>query len=695
MKKNLFILFILCSLVVQAQWTKYTAENTSNYFKNNNINAIKIDSKGNKWFGTGSGLTKFDGQNWTTFTTVNGLVNNTVNCIAEDALGYLWIGTEGGVSKYNGKSWTNYTKANGLVNNKVLSIAVDANGYKWFATEGGISKFTGTYWYKYEYIYGLDEVRATAVEIESNGNIWFGYGFSGFGSLRKNYGSGNPYDNVFLFNPITSIAADSKGIWVGTSDGGVVKIEGNYMTTYDNRWLNSNYVMCIAVDSEDNKWFGTDLGATLYNKDGFWGKYNTSNSGLCSNKVNAIAIDKQKNVWFGTNNGVSVYDDGFNWKTYSNDDRLASGFIYDIEIDAQGNKWILSEDYENGIYHITKFDGTNWKYFVNSKLNSLKLDSKGNAWFGTSQIDGYSCKVFKFDGKYWTSYLAPSEFSTSCKAIDTQGKKWFGTKGRILSFDDTNWKSYTTNDLTDIYINDIFIDTNGNKWIGTYDGGVFMFDGINWTNYNTQNSGLLSNNVFSIAIDSKGSKWFGTDSGVSKLDDKKWTSYTSANGIDFYYITNIEIDLKGTLWFSSINLLYNSKSYILKFDGTNWVDYSLTDSDINTDNIHSITADVKGNIWFGTSDGVLLYNELGTGIFKPINAQTTFDIYPNPVIDGFRIKGIEGISSLQLTDLSGKVLLNKQVIGNEKVSLAEFPTGMYMINLSNNGVNYQKIVMKK
>ena len=71
------------------------------------------------------------------------------------------------------------------------------------------------------------------------------------------------------------------------------------------------------------------------------------------------------------------------------------------------------------------------------------------------------------------------------------------------------------------------------------------------------------------------------------------------------------------------------------------------------------------------------------------------NIYPNPVIDGFRIKDIEGTSELRLIDLNGKVLLNKQVIGNEKVSLTEFPAGMYMIKLSNNGVSYQMKFIKK
>ena len=73
----------------------------------------------------------------------------------------------------------------------------------------------------------------------------------------------------------------------------------------------------------------------------------------------------------------------------------------------------------------------------------------------------------------------------------------------------------------------------------------------------------------------------------------------------------------------------------------------------------------------------------------------SISIYPNPVTDGFQIKGLEGIADFRLTDLYGKLLLHRQVKANESVSVNTLPTGMYMINISNNGVNYQKKVIKK
>jgi ligand-binding sensor domain-containing protein len=40
--------------------------------------------------------------------------------------------------------------------------------------------------------------------------------------------------------------------------------------------------------------------------------------------------------------------------------------------------------------------------------------------------------------------------------------------------------------------------------------GLAKFDGVNWTVYNTSNSGLPDNYVNAIAIDGQGNKWIGT-----------------------------------------------------------------------------------------------------------------------------------------------------------------------------------------
>jgi ligand-binding sensor domain-containing protein len=82
----------------------------------------------------------------------------------------------------------------------------------------------------------------------------------------------------------------------------------------------------------------------------------------------------------------------------------------------------------------------------------------------------------------------------------------------LAKFDGVNWTVYNTSN-SGLPNNDVWaiaIDGQGNKWIGTDGGGLAKFDGVNWTVYNTSNSGLPYNRVYAIAIDGQGNKWIGT-----------------------------------------------------------------------------------------------------------------------------------------------------------------------------------------
>ena len=70
-------------------------------------------------------------------------------------------------------------------------------------------------------------------------------------------------------------------------------------------------------------------------------------------------------------------------------------------------------------------------------------------------------------------------------------------------------------------------------------------------------------------------------------------------------------------------------------------------------------------------------------------------IHPNPVVDNFKIDGLEGTIDLILMDINGKELLHKEILKDENVSVSEFPAGMYFVKLSNNGLNYKKKIIKK
>ena len=60
--------------------------------------------------------------------------------IYEDKAGNIWFGTGGGVSRYDGKSFRNFTTTDGLTNNDVHAIVQDKTG-KFGLAQGVISSF--------------------------------------------------------------------------------------------------------------------------------------------------------------------------------------------------------------------------------------------------------------------------------------------------------------------------------------------------------------------------------------------------------------------------------------------------------------------------------------------------------------------------------------------------------------------------
>jgi hypothetical protein len=66
------------------------------------VTSIVQDREGLLWFSTfGSGVSRYDGQTFTTFTTQDGLAHNSVTAIAQDGEGALWFTTKaGGVTRY-------------------------------------------------------------------------------------------------------------------------------------------------------------------------------------------------------------------------------------------------------------------------------------------------------------------------------------------------------------------------------------------------------------------------------------------------------------------------------------------------------------------------------------------------------------------------------------------------------------------
>lgn len=208
--------------------TPYRTDNT--YLISDNVYCVSVDTaKHERWFGTASGISIFDGSNWydTTYSllidhkitsfgisyaddwryiTLDGggvsrakfnnidgftgasayimpwsgsLLTDSVfsSYIQED--GHQWFGTAEGVSYHSDSAakqgWTAYPASGDLVSSPVLSVITDYSGNMWFGTKSGVSflDLADTTWSNYTEADGLIGNTVYDIAIDKDSSIWF------------------------------------------------------------------------------------------------------------------------------------------------------------------------------------------------------------------------------------------------------------------------------------------------------------------------------------------------------------------------------------------------------------------------------------------------------------------------------------------------------------------------------------------
>lgn len=319
------ILFVT-SLSFCQDWEIFTRHNSP--LVSNQVRSICIDKSGVKWFGTDSGLTSFNGNEWHSYFCNGDLVANPINVIVfeKSARGdELWLATENGllvvgimVDSIVGA--VRFRSDNsGLVSNTVFSATIDTGHVKWFGTDSGVSIFNQEKWRSFTASDYLLNNYILCIASANDGWSYLGTKGRGVNRLRLDgfdvVTSASPYDSWWsglASDSVYSGFIDSDGIkWFGTN-AGLSRHQGdetkkNWITYTTEDGLAHNFVQTIAQDSAGNMWIGTPQGASRFDGTA-WQAFDSSN-GLGSNVVFDIAIDIDGSIWFGTNAGVTHFVD--------------------------------------------------------------------------------------------------------------------------------------------------------------------------------------------------------------------------------------------------------------------------------------------------------------------------------------------------------------------------------------------------
>ncbi len=549
------------------------------------------DRNGNIWIGTNSGLSRYDGKRFVTFTKRDGLADNSAQSLHHDRDGNIWIGTSNGLSRYDGREFVNFSVEDGLAGNYVYCIHQDREGNIWIGTSNGLSRYDGREFVNFSVKGGLAGNYVYCIHQDREGNIWIGTS----GGLSRYNGeefTNFTRENGLADNCILSVHQGKEGhVWIGTRRG-LSRYDGEKFANFTHKdGLASDDVWCIHEDRDGNVWIGTlGSGVSCYNGNGFV-NFNTKH-GLAHNVVLDIMQDREGNLWFACyHGGISRYNP------------YEISHMFDEPVDE-----IMMQDRYGDLWWglsntLSHFDGEKLNHYpFKHTIFEIFEDSKGQFWIGT---DGRG--VIKYNSIEEMHSVFREEDIEDQKAHkltvddglvnnrvtriyeDSRGNMWIGTRGGLSRYDGMRFTNFRTDDgLGSNVISVILEDSSGKLWFGGWaGGGIAKYDGHSFRRY-TKDDGLLDDRVVCIIEDDKGHLWIGTYAGLSRYDGKSFRNYTTEDGLTGSFIQRMIQDRRNHIWIATLG------GGISRFDGRNF-QVLTTEDGLPSNNVTGIVEDSQAS----------------------------------------------------------------------------------------------------
>ncbi len=274
----------------------------------------------------------------------------------------------------------------------------------------------------------------------------------------------------------------------------------------------------------------------LYTK---WENFTTVN-GMPDPKVFCVTVDGDR-VWAGTENGLVLIEHSKVAKVYSTADGLPNRVVTGIAIDKKtGDLWLSTF---GGLSHFSGGKFENYTNLTTGLANDIVYAVAVQDEFVWAATTAGISRLNTRTGE-WSIYsekTAPLNEPWSYGVAQGDGKMYFAVwGGGVLEYDIAGdyWKPYTDPDgemeivlfknqgLIHIIVSNISYNHDTKMfWASTY-FGLSGYDGHNWYNYLSTDSGLASD--FINATQSRGNDvWACTDKGLSYLNFKTntWVTY--------------------------------------------------------------------------------------------------------------------------------------------------------------------------
>ena len=614
---GLIAAILLCWSTANAQHSNYNFSRVDieNGLSHNQVYAIYRDSTGFVWFGTASGLNRFDGYTCRVFTGIpndtTSLPDNNIAAIFGLPGNKMWLASLDSVAVYDpvtekfDRHYQYYLANLQLPQSRLVYSIKDKQGNYWFVFEKeGLYKYSVKEGRSTRFISTEKQTAGKAIDQiaeDLHGNIWLVYA-NGF-LLQLNAGTLQPMHSADLLPAVVKT--------------GKLKLR-LFADRHDNLWVYSG--------EEPLGLFKADLKTNTVTRI----SKTSSPLRLNDNMITGVIQDEQGIIWVGTDHGgINLIKEsadaiaGLLVNQENNKGSLGYNSIERLYQDDRGLIWVgtgkKGVSYLN--QHIVQFDA--YRHEPNNKnslpyndINFFQEDRKGNVWIGTN---GGGLVYFDRHKQQFTQYLNnPADAGSLCSNIivclclDHRDRLWIGTYlGGLDVFDGKTFRHFRhdpadSNSVGDNNIWDIREDKSNTMWIGTLRAGLDRYDeeSKKFVHYMTSSTSMAvhSNYVPIICEDREDNLWVGGSQGLDVLnkDRSAFTYYNHTDdpaSLSYQNITDVIQDKSGRIWVATrmgLNV-FNSRTRQFKRFTTN--------EGLPDNVILSLTEDKGGNLWITTPTG--------------------------------------------------------------------------------------------
>lgn len=565
----------------------------------------------------------------------DGLSNNSVNTICKDRDGFMWFGTTTGLNRYDGYTFKIYQHAENdpgsLPDNYITDIVEMPDGRFWVNTGRGyvlfdkeqdcfITDVTG--FMKNLESGGVPE----QVFVDREGNTCLSV--AGEGCYRYKEGGKRLFfsyvEHSLPEHGVTQIAECSDGLLLIYNTGLLVCLD---RATLAIKWKSDEIKKYIPAGKtiEFSLFVDRDNCIWAYSLMGIWAydcgtkSWRTDLTGIWSSRldviIHAVAQDIEGRIWVGKDyDGIDVLEKetGKVTSLVAHDDNgrsLPHNTIYDLYADRDGIMWVGT--YKKGVSYysesIFKFNMYEW-----GDITCIEQADENRLWLGTN--DHGILLWNRSTGKaepFWRDAEGqlPNPVVSMLKSKD--GKLWVGTfNGGLYCMDGSRVRSYKEGAGNALASNNVWAlveDDKGRIWIASLGGGLQCLEPLSGTfeTYTSNNSALLENNVTSLCWVDNNTLFFGTaNQGVGMMDMrtreiKKIQGQSGNVKLSNDAVNHVYKDSRGLVWIATREGLnvYDTRRHM-------FLDLSPV-AEAKGNFIAAITEDQERNMWVSTSRKVI------------------------------------------------------------------------------------------